>query len=234
MDLLPPELQDLTVLRRIIFAAVYLPRELPQYWSVVALFASQGISTGKPLLPTSVKIAVENLQVINEKAFDTDKQLLHELHKLSPTPLGPLPLGIVLISRHSSCRLCGGNLLTRSDRPSSITVYTESWGTIVGTQYHKYCQHFRNGCTYRQYYGYSTYGTSTPTYDSDWDKYDYIVSTSETAFELKMLKKFDGELLLGQMSYSQKAEIYNYHNGYPVLPKLCTTLTDEELPKRYV
>lgn len=43
----------------------------------------------------------------------------------------------------------------------------------------------------------------------------YIVSTTDTAFELHMLKKYDVELFLGQVSYSQKADIYNYCNGYP-------------------
>ena len=44
-------------------------------------------------------------------------------------------------------------------------------------------------------------------------------------------KKFDVELLLGQISYSQKADIYNLHNGYPVQPKRCSTLEKSELPK---
>ena len=61
---------------------------------------------------------------------------------------------------------------------------------------------------------------------------EYFVSTSETAIELSMLKKFDSELLLGQISYSQKAEIYNYSNGYPVQPKKCSTMEHFELPDR--
>lgn len=35
MDLLPSQLQDVLVLRRLFFAAVYLPKDLPQYWSIV-------------------------------------------------------------------------------------------------------------------------------------------------------------------------------------------------------
>jgi len=59
-----------------------------------------------------------------------------------------------------------------------------------------------------QYYGYSSEGSQSITFhDPDWEKLDYFVSSSETAFELCMLRKFDAELLLGQMSYSQKAEI---------------------------
>ena len=45
-----------------------------------------------------------------------------------------------------------------------------------------------------------------------------------------MLRKFDTELLIGQVSYNQKAEIYNYSNGYPVLPKKCSTLAEEDIP----
>ena len=72
MDLLPPELQDLAVLRRIIFAVAQLPKDMPQYWTVVTRFASLG---DKSLQPESVKVAVENLYFINERAFATDMQL---------------------------------------------------------------------------------------------------------------------------------------------------------------
>jgi len=136
----------------------------------------------------------------------------------------------------SNCCNVGGKLLIRNDRPSHIMVYTESYGTVVGTHYHKFCQHFRKGCGFRQCYGYSSEGSQSITFhDPDWEKHDYLVSSSEPAFELCMLRKFDAELLLGQMSYSQKAEIYNYCNGYPVQPKKCSTLEREELPrKRFV
>ena len=61
MDLLPSELQDPAILRRIIFAAVYLPSEMPHYWNIIARFASQG---GPMLQSESVKLAVDNLQVV--------------------------------------------------------------------------------------------------------------------------------------------------------------------------
>lgn len=128
--------------------------------------------------------------------------------------------------------------MIRSDRPSHITVYTETSGTTIGTHFHKYCQNFRKGCSFRQYYGYSSEGSQSVTfYDSNWAAHEYFVSSSETAFELGMLKRFDAELLLGRISNSQKAEIYNYSHGYPVLPKKCSTLKKDEIPvppKRYV
>ena len=66
MDLLPPELHDVAILRRILFASVYVPKYMPDYWLAVTNFASQG---GLSLQPQSVKITVENLKSINEKAF---------------------------------------------------------------------------------------------------------------------------------------------------------------------
>ena len=124
MELLPSEFHDVTVLRRLIFASVYLPKDIPKYWSVIAWFVSHGSLKGKTLSPDSVKIAVENLQVINEKAFANDQALIQELHSLCPTPLSSLPLGIVLVSPISICPVCTGDLLIRNDRPSRITVYT--------------------------------------------------------------------------------------------------------------
>ena len=152
MDLIPPELQDVAVLKRILLAAVHLPRDLPHYWSVVTQFASQGSPSGQSLQPESVKIAVENLQSVNEKAFVTDKQLITEIHALCTSPSCTTPLGIILVSAHTNCRLCGGKLLIRNNRPSHNTVYTETCGTVIGTHYHKFCQHFRKGCSIRQFY----------------------------------------------------------------------------------
>lgn len=231
MDLLPLELKDFGVLRRVIFAVVHLPADMPQFWSVVAQFASAGSKSD--LQPESVKIAVENLKIINEKVFSTDEQLLREIHSLQPTSCKlSSPLGVVLVSSNSICRLCNDKLLIRSDRPSHITAYTETWGTVICTHYHKFCRSFRKGCNFKQYYGYySSDKKNVHYYDEEWSSNWFFISSNETAFELSMLRKFDAELLLGQMSYSQHAEIYNYCNSYPVQPKKCSTLEKDELPK---
>ena len=234
MDLLPSELRDVAVLRRIIFASVYLPKDVPNYWSVLTQFATQECQLGS-LQTESVKVAVENLHVINEKAFVSDKQLTNEIHALCTTSSTPHQIGIVLVSSHSKCQLCEGNLLVRGDRPSHITVYTETYGTVIGTHYHKHCQNHNKGCSFRQYYGYSSRGSQSITYyDSDWEDNMYFVSSSETAFELHMLQKFDAELLHAHVSYKQKAQIYNHSNGYPVPPKTCSTLDKDQIPPRSV
>ncbi len=51
-------------------------------------------------------------------------------------------------------------------------------------------------------------------YDVNWKTHSYFLSSQETGFQLSMLDKFDVELLIGQVSYKQKAEIYNISNGY--------------------
>ncbi len=229
MDLLPAELQDTAILRRIIFAAAYLPRGLPHYWSVVGQFAGGNQS----IQPEVVRVAVENLEILNEGVFASDEQLTKEIQALNPSPSLhlPTPLGLILISNRTTCRVCDGNLLIRHDRASRVTVYTETVGTVVGTHYHKFCQNFRKGCSFRQFYGYSSEGNQAIAfYDANWAEHKFFISSSETAFELALLRNFDAELLLGQLSYSQKAEIYNDIHRYPVPPKKCSTLDKDELP----
>ena len=97
MEFLPDEVQDPTILRRIIFAAVYLPKELPHYWSVVMQFASQAKKSGKTRHPEAVRMTVDKLQLINEQVFANDKQLTEEMHAFS-IPLCSNPVGVFLIS----------------------------------------------------------------------------------------------------------------------------------------
>ena len=55
----------------------------------------------------------------------------------------------------------------------------------------------------------------------------YFVSSQETGFEMSLLKKFDLELLIGQLSYKQKADIYNVYEGYDNTKKTCSTVKTE-------
>ena len=69
------------------------------------------------------------------------------------------------------------------------------------------------------------------SYTGMWSR-DFFVSTSETAIEMIMLKKFDAELLLGNLSYKQKADIYNYQYNYDTSYKQCSALDETTLPKQ--
>lgn len=61
---------------------------------------------------------------------------------------------------------------------------------------------------------------------------DFFVSTSETATEMSMLRKLDAELLLGHLSYKQKADIYNYQYNYDTCSKRCSALDESTTPKQ--
>ena len=170
------------------------------------------------------------ISLILAKAFLTDKNLLHEFYEQPWNRESKKPLGIVLISDKENCAICGGKLLIRFDRPSFVTVYTDEMGTVPATQFRKYCQNNNKGCSYTQHYGFCTKGEdSISYYDSDWDKLPYFLSTSMTAFGMSFLYKFDAELLIGQISYKQKCDIYNYVHKYDKKGKKVPVLkTDQE------
>ena len=107
------------------------------------------------------------------------------------------------------CDECGEKLLLRADRPSSVTLYTDSDGTLPAVHY-KYCRNHKKGCSLVEY---SYKGLFQLHFDADWEENKYFISSQETAFELQLLSKFDVELLIGQMSYKQRTEMYNaIHN----------------------
>ena len=97
---------DVSVLRRLSFAAATLPGDTPNYWELVSSFV---FSSCLPPSTDKVQILIKNLKYLDEKSFDTDSQFLREL-TLQEGFQGR-PLGIVLISANSKCGLCGGNLL---------------------------------------------------------------------------------------------------------------------------
>ena len=57
------------------------------------------------------------------------------------------------------------------------------------------------------------------TYDANWKELPYFISSREIAFDTKMLIQLDAEILIGVMSYKQRAEIYNYIHGYEHMSK---------------
>jgi len=51
---------------------------------------------------------------------------------------------------------------------------------------------------------------STDVYfDSDWESLPYFSSSRDTFISKGLMKQFDAEILLGQISFKQCAEIYN-------------------------
>lgn len=140
---------NIGVLRKILFAAVFLPQDMPKYWETIKVFS-------RAELPVSeLQSAVQNLQYLNKAAFSTDKQLLSEL---CTNESSTEPIGIVLISSQKLCKCCSSRLVTRSDRPRKLVLYTESSGTLPATHYRKVCSRARYGCTFIQHYGFHALG----------------------------------------------------------------------------
>ena len=143
---------DVSVVRRLIFAAIQLPKDTPNLWSVAVAFATQGKQSF--LTAEQAQVLVENLQELDANAFASDEVLCHELMKFQ-IPRSK-PLGLLLISTNDKCLLCQSNLQLRKDRPAPVTIYDDSMGTVPGSHFHKFCP--SQVCGFTQYYGYYTTG----------------------------------------------------------------------------
>ena len=104
-------------------------------------------------------------------------------------------------------------LQLRKQRPASIVLYDDQMGTVPASHYHKMCSDRACGTT--QFFGYTTQGASRLVYfDSDWESLPYFVTSRESAFAVQLLRLFDSQILIGQMSFMQCAEAYNYLHTY--------------------
>jgi len=102
------------------------------------------------------------------------------------------------------------------DRPLSVVIYDQQMGTIPGSHYHK--TFINRACSVTHFYCYTTAGSSSEVhFDPDWESQPYFVSSRESVFSLQLLRQFDSEILIGQMSFKQCADAYNYLHIYTQL-----------------
>ena len=209
-------MQKFSLVRRLCFAANRLPEELPRYWEEVASFANCASQSSQSLVEKQItakdaQLCVENLIELDSGAFDNDIKLFSELCQWST--LANKALGCVLISKNTICKVCGNQLLLKArDSVRKIVIYDYVHGTYIGCHYIKFCRNFN--CKFRQYYGRHTTDGVELYYDQDWMDNDFFLPTQQTAFPMRLLRNFDSELLIGQISYNQKANIYNTIHGY--------------------
>lgn len=137
LGVLAKYIKDVSVLRRLLFAVVFLNPELPAFWAVVLEFATEGKISKCSATPEQIKTLSENIQVLNASAFRPDCELQQELISLHLP--GRKPLGVILISPTSSCVLCGSDLQLRKDRHAAVVLYDMKLGTIPGAHFHKFC-----------------------------------------------------------------------------------------------
>jgi len=153
-------------------------------------------------------------KVIQERVFESDAKLTTELMKAAKNDTkSPEKIGMILVSPNTTCKKCALKLYIRPDRSTSAIVYDHQMGTIPAIHYMRYCR--KKGCSFQQHYSYYTCGSSDHvTYNDDALDLPYFMCSRETGFSANLLKHFDSDCLLGQISYKQSAEIYNHYNEY--------------------
>jgi len=200
-------IKEVSALRRMLFAATYLPEDTPNYWETLVAFGTTG-REHESIKVEDARLLFQNMRELDSGVFATDHELFSELVSLK---IKEKPLGVVLVSSKNSCINCNSKLLLRKDRPAQVIVYDYVNGSMPGSHYHKYCKN--RSCGLTQYYGYYTLsngGSSSVYYNSDWKSLPYFVSSRETVFSMELMKQFDAQIFIGLLSFKQCADLYNY------------------------
>ena len=143
------DIKDVSVLRRLEFAASYLPKDMPNYLDYVTAFALKDKEDKNSLNPEKALQLIENLQFMDHGALISEQNLIKEIVMMKKAG-GDAPLGVVLVSSKPNCRNCGMKLYTRGDRTSKVIIYDDKLGTLPATRYTRYCH--RKGCSLQQHY----------------------------------------------------------------------------------
>lgn len=205
--------KDISTVRRLTFATTFYPKSMPNYWERVSSFGTYGRQDKCIISADTTRMVMENMAAIDKEAFDSDEVLLTEIITRSISG-EDVQLGVVLISPNEICQLCNKPLYIRKDRSSKVTLYDDQHGTLVATHYVKYCKSSR--CSFQQYYSFHTLGiVGEVRYNENWETLPIFMSSRETAFTMEMMKRLDKEILIGQLSYKQRADIYNYVHYSP-------------------
>ena len=138
------------------FAVMFLPSKLPNFWNIALEFATSGkFSQEMCVSEDQARALMENLRELNSSAFDSDKVLFYNIVDFE---VPGKPLGVPLLSANTICLFCHSTLVIRKDRFSPIVIYDDVYGTIPGSHFHKYCTN--RLCSFVQYYDYYSYNSS--------------------------------------------------------------------------
>ena len=90
-------LENVCVQRRLLFAASFLPPDMPLYWNVVTSFANQDASgTKQGVTAEEAKSVLENMKILYSDAFSVDAELTQQIIAMNYSMTNQ-PLGIPLI-----------------------------------------------------------------------------------------------------------------------------------------
>lgn len=79
LKIVSDHLNDVSVLRRLLFAATHLSRELPNVWGVAVEFATEGKINKSQIDPKTAAALVEDIESFDSTAFEKDEKLIGEL-----------------------------------------------------------------------------------------------------------------------------------------------------------
>ena len=74
-------IKDVSVFRRMLFGATFLPEDLPNFWEVIVKFGTQGRHT-EGINVKETKLLFQNMKELDCTAFATDQELFSELVSL--------------------------------------------------------------------------------------------------------------------------------------------------------
>ena len=94
---------DVTVIKRLIFAARNISSDTPGYWDLVTSYGFK--SSHQNASTKDVQVFIENLHSLEEESFINDRELKTEFYHFDGYQ--GHPIGIILISNKSSCEMCG-------------------------------------------------------------------------------------------------------------------------------
>lgn len=76
LEALSKYVSDVSVLRRLLFAVVHLPQDLPNFWGVAVEFATCGKESRNMISSQQAQLFIENMRSLDNTAFSSDNQLL--------------------------------------------------------------------------------------------------------------------------------------------------------------
>jgi len=96
--------KDVSVLRRLTYAAASLNKDVPGYSELVSRFGFK--KSVCPVSEEKLTVFIENVEYLDRGAFMKERDLFAELIHMEG--FQGKPLGIVLISPNNTCKLCNG------------------------------------------------------------------------------------------------------------------------------
>ena len=114
---------------------------------------------------------------------------------------------IILSSSAETCSVCKTGKVVCVGRETEIVIYTRS-GTKRGIHVEKRCNNRLLSCRAGHYYGYHKMG-ATKHLEADILKNEFLVTSNQTAFEVKYLWDVTLQILFSNASFESLGNVYN-------------------------